>query len=59
MRKKNGLGDQNNDLILEGTKVELLRNWRFIKDLRKKKMHQPGVEPGSAAWKAAILPLDH
>lgn len=24
-----------------------------------KKMQLPGVEPGSAAWKAAILPLDH
>ena len=22
-------------------------------------MQLPGVEPGSAAWKAAILPLDH
>ena len=24
-----------------------------------KKLHQPGVEPGQAAWKATIMPLDH
>ena len=34
------------------------RTYKLIK-MKLKKMHQPGVEPGSAAWKAAILPLDH
>ena len=24
-----------------------------------KKMHRPGIEPGSTAWKAIILPLNH
>ena len=24
-----------------------------------KKMHQPGIEPGSTAWKAIILPLNY
>jgi len=23
------------------------------------KMHQPGIEPGSTAWKAIILPLNY
>ena len=22
-------------------------------------MHKPGIEPGSIAWQATILPLDH
>ena len=22
-------------------------------------MHLPGIEPGSDAWKASIMPLDH
>ena len=26
---------------------------------KTKKLHHPGVEPGSTAWKAIIIPLDH
>ena len=26
---------------------------------RPKKMHRPGIEPGSFAWEAKILPLNH
>ena len=27
--------------------------------MKKKPMHKPGIEPGSIAWQATILPLDH
>lgn len=26
---------------------------------KKKVIHSPGIEPGSNAWKAFIIPLDH
>ena len=26
---------------------------------KKKNVHRPGIEPGSPAWQASILPLDH
>ncbi|XLR53333.1 hypothetical protein S83_004005 [Arachis hypogaea] len=26
---------------------------------RKRKLHQPGIEPGSVPWQGTILPLDH
>ena len=39
-------------------KKSLLRN--FFKIYKKiKNMHRPGIEPGSTAWKAIILPLNH
>ena len=28
-------------------------------DVKKKIMHQPGIEPGSVPWQGTILPLDH
>lgn len=44
-----------------------LKNNKFMPDLNRRdenrnkniKMHQPGIEPGSTAWKAIILPLNH
>ena len=48
-----------------------LRNKEKRKDIRieveeeekekreKKKVHPPGLEPGSPPWKGGILPLDH
>ena len=29
------------------------------KKLKQKRMHQPGIEPGSVPWQGTILPLDH
>ena len=32
----------------------------YLKFKRSKKgLHRPGIEPGSPAWQASILPLDH
>ena len=34
--------------------------WMFRPNNHKKNpMHKPGIEPGSIAWQATILPLDH
>ena len=35
--------------------------WCHLTQKRKKKknVHRPGIEPGSPAWQADILPLDH
>ena len=27
--------------------------------MKKRNMHQPGIEPGSVPWQGTILPLDH
>ena len=32
---------------------------RFLQQVWIKNMHRPGIEPGSPAWQASILPLDH
>ena len=38
----------------------LFRKFDYIhKKTKKKFMHKPGIEPGSIAWQATILPLDH
>ena len=31
----------------------------IIFNYKKKPLHKPGIEPGSIAWQATILPLDH
>jgi hypothetical protein len=31
----------------------------FWKKMSKRYLHQPGIEPGSPAWQASILPLNH
>ena len=31
----------------------------FHKKKNQKRMHQPGIEPGSVPWQGTILPLDH
>ena len=32
---------------------------KLIYDKNKNQLHKPGIEPGSIAWQATILPLDH
>ncbi len=46
---------------MEGTIRMLLlyRNEKRSIPKKQKNMHLPGIEPGSPAWKASIMPLDH
>ena len=37
----------------------MIKTCLIKKELDKVKMHRPGIEPGSTAWKAIILPLNH
>ncbi len=34
-------------------------NGFVVRSKKQKNMHLPGIEPGSPAWKASIMPLDH
>ena len=35
-------------------------NFEMLRQNRNKNhLHRPGIEPGSPAWQASILPLDH
>ena len=33
--------------------------YRRKKEKKKKRVHWPGIGPGSPAWQASILPLNH
>jgi hypothetical protein len=43
--------------LLFNGKVMLLTGG--AKDVEKKVLHRPGIEPGPPAWQASILPLNH
>ena len=32
---------------------------KLIKSFKRKKVHKPGVEPGSERWQRSILPLNY
>ena len=46
--------------VLTGQQVMLMHHPILDKKERStKELHWPGLEPGSTAWQATILPLDH
>lgn len=38
-------------------RTSCLQGKRSTTELRRQKMHSPGIEPGAHAWKASMLPL--
>jgi hypothetical protein len=44
---------------VEATLREDQLSRKKYKRSKKKRVHSPGIEPGSPAWQADIMPLDH